>query len=116
MESGLEDAKLLLDPFHMYTGGSELASLAYLNGANIGIVHVNDYPAEPAREQITDGERVFPGEGVAPTHAFAALLHRAGYRGYLSLELFIDTYQGQNALHVARRGLAAMQTAYTLEG
>ena len=71
MESGVSNAKLLLDPFHMYTGGSELASLAYLNGANIGIVHVNDYPAAPAREQITDAERVFPGEGVAPTHAFA---------------------------------------------
>ena len=116
MESGLSDAKLLLDPFHMYTGGSELASLAYLNGANIGIVHVNDYPATPGREQITDAERVFPGEGVAPTHAFAGMLHRAGYRGYLSLELFIDTYQSQNPLEVARRGLAAMQTAYTIEG
>ena len=116
MESGLSDAKLLLDPFHMYTGGSELASLAYLNGANIGIVHVNDYPATPAREQITDAERVFPGEGIAPTHAFAGMLHRAGYRGYLSLELFIENYHGQNALEVARRGLAAMQTAYTVEG
>lgn len=115
MESGLSDAKLLLDPFHMYTGGSELASLAYLNGANIGIVHVNDYPAAPAREQITDAERVFPGEGVAPTHAFAGMLHRAGYRGYLSLELFIDAYRSQNALEVARRGLAAMQMAYTVE-
>jgi 2-keto-myo-inositol isomerase len=115
MESGLPDAKLLLDPFHMYTGGSELASLAYVNGANIGIVHVNDYPATPAREQISDAERVFPGEGVAPTHAFASMLHRAGYRGYLSLELFIEDYYGQNALEVARRGLAAMQTAYTVE-
>jgi 2-keto-myo-inositol isomerase len=116
MESGLPDAKLLLDPFHMYTGGSELASLAYLNGANIGIVHVNDYPAAPAREQITDAERVFPGAGVAPTHAFAAMLHRAGYHGYLSLELFVDTYPGQSALEVARRGLAAMRSAYTAEG
>jgi 2-keto-myo-inositol isomerase len=115
MESGLPDAKLLLDPFHMYTGGSELAGLAYLNGANVGIVHVNDYPAAPAREQISDAERVFPGEGVAPTHAFAGMLHRAGYRSYLSLELFRDSYQGQNALEVARRGLAAMQAAYTVE-
>jgi sugar phosphate isomerase/epimerase len=116
MESGLSDAKLLLDPFHMYTGGSALASLAYVNGANIGIVHVNDYPAAPAREQITDAERVFPGEGVAPTHAFAGMLYRAGYRGYLSLELFIENYQRQNALEVARHGLAAMQMAYTVEG
>ncbi|MBC8075554.1 MAG: sugar phosphate isomerase/epimerase, partial [Chloroflexales bacterium] len=47
VESGVADAKLLLDPFHMYTGGSTLQSIGYLNGANIGIVHVNDYPAQP---------------------------------------------------------------------
>jgi sugar phosphate isomerase/epimerase len=116
MESGMPDARLLLDPFHMYTGGSELTSLAYLRGANIGIVHVNDYPAAPAREQITDAERVFPGDGVAPTHAFAGMLHRAGYHGYLSLELFIESYHSQNALEVARSGLAAMNMAYTVEG
>jgi len=115
MESGLPDAKLLIDPFHMYIGGSELASLAYLNGANIGIVHVNDYPAAPDRGQITDAERVFPGAGVAPTHAFAGLLHRAVYRGYLSLELFRQDYPGQDALDVARQGLAAIQTAYSIE-
>jgi 2-keto-myo-inositol isomerase len=115
MESGLPDAKLLIDPFHMYIGGSELASLAYLNGANIGIVHVNDYHAAPDRGQITDAERVFPGAGVAPTHAFAGLLHRAGYRGYLSLELFRQDYPGQDALDVARQGLAAIQTAYSIE-
>lgn len=116
MESGLPDAKVLIDPFHMYIGGSELASLAYLNGARIGIVHVNDYPAAPGREQITDAERVFPGVGVAPTHVFASLLYRAGYRGYLSLELFRENYPGQDALDVARQGLAAMHTAYAIEG
>jgi sugar phosphate isomerase/epimerase len=112
MESGISDAKLLLDPFHMYTGGSDLRSLAYVNGANIGIVHVNDYPATPDREQIGDADRVFPGQGIAPTHELAGLLDRAGYRGYLSLELFIESYGAESALDVARRGLAAVQNAY----
>jgi 2-keto-myo-inositol isomerase len=115
MESGLPDAKILLDPFHMYTGGTDLHSLAYLNGANIGIVHVNDYPAAPARDQINDGDRVFPGEGIAPTHELARLLDRSGYRGYLSLELFMASYGAASALEVARRGLAAMQRAYQIE-
>jgi 2-keto-myo-inositol isomerase len=115
MESGLPGAKILLDPFHMYTGGTELPSLAYLNGANIGIVHVNDYPATPARDRISDGDRVFPGAGIAATHELARLLDRAGYHGYLSLELFIDSYGAESALEVARRGLAAMQRAYQLE-
>jgi len=114
MESGLPDAKLLLDPFHMYIGGSDLHSLAYLNGANIGIVHVNDYPATPAREQIADADRVFPGDGIAPTHELAGLIDRAGYRGYLSLELFVENYGAESALEVARRGFAAVQNAYSV--
>ena len=116
MESGLPDVKILLDPFHMYTGGSELTSWAYVEGANIGIIHVNDYPAVPAREQIADSDRVFPGEGIAPTREFATLLERASYRGYLSLELFIKSYNGQSALEVARQGREAIMNAYRVEG
>lgn len=112
VESGVVGAKLLLDPFHMYTGGSDLHGITYLNGANIGIVHVNDYVAIPAREQIADADRVLPGDGIAPTHELARLLDRAGYRGYLSLELFIESFGAASALDVARRGLAAVQNAY----
>ena len=116
IESGVPDAKLLLDPFHMYTGGSDIHGLTLLNGAAIGIVHVNDYPAVPAREQIADSDRVLPGAGIAPTREFARLLHRAGYREYLSLELFVADYGEQTALEVARQGLAAVRTAYSVDG
>jgi 2-keto-myo-inositol isomerase len=116
LESGLPDVRILLDPFHMYTGGSQLSALQYLKGANIGIVHVNDYPAAPARAQIADSDRVFPGEGVAPTRELAQLLDRAGYRGYLSLELFIESFGDQSALDVARRGRAAILEAYRVDG
>jgi 2-keto-myo-inositol isomerase len=116
MESGLPDVKILLDPFHMYTGGSELGSLSYLSGAHIGIVHVNDYPAAPARDIITDGDRVYPGDGIAPTHELARILDRASYRGYLSLELFVEHYGAETALAVAERGLAAIQNAYRVDG
>ena len=115
MESGRPGIKLLLDPFHMYTGGSDVTSLAYLNGANIGIVHVNDYPAVPSRATISDADRVFPGDGIAPSREFARLLDRAGYRGYLSLELFVSSYGETPALEVARRGLAAIRSAYQVE-
>ncbi|MEN9935643.1 MAG: xylose isomerase [Chloroflexota bacterium] len=111
-ESGLPDARLLLDPFHMYTGGTPLSALAYVGGANIGIVHVNDYPADPPRETVTDQQRVLPGEGVADTRGLARLLDRAGYRGFLSLELFVESYGDATPLDVARRGLEAVRAAY----
>jgi sugar phosphate isomerase/epimerase len=116
IESGLPDVQILLDPFHMYTGGSEVGGLRYLKGANIGVVHVNDYPAEPIRAAIADRDRVFPGEGIAPSSEFATLLYQIGYRGYLSLELFIEDFGEASALDVAKRGLKAIKTAYQVQG
>lgn len=112
MESGVSDAKILLDPFHMHTGGSPIGGLNYMNGERIGLVHVNDYPAVPSRDTVTDRDRVFPGDGVAPSAELARLLARSGYRGFLSLELFREDYGERSALEVARLGLEKVRAAY----
>ncbi|QHW33048.1 sugar phosphate isomerase/epimerase [Paenibacillus rhizovicinus] len=114
-ESGVEGAKLLLDPFHMYTGGSTVEDLKQVSGDSIGIFHVNDYPADPPQAVITDADRVFPGEGVAPTAAIARQLYASGYRGFLSLELFITDFGGMTAEEVAAKGLADLKAAYQVE-
>ncbi|RKP46750.1 sugar phosphate isomerase/epimerase [Cohnella endophytica] len=113
-QSGVTGATLLLDPFHMYTGGSSVSDIAHLNGYRIGIVHANDYPASPARETISDADRLFPGEGIAPSSELARLLHAAGYEGFLSLELFAADYGGSSALEVAKRGLSAIKQTYAI--
>ncbi len=110
--SGVADARLLLDPFHMYTGGSSTEALAALDGRRIGIVHVNDYPANPPRETIQDRDRCFPGEGIFEGERFAAGLRDTGYRGFLSLELFIPDFGGRTAVEVASRGLEAVKRVY----
>lgn len=114
MQSGVKDAKLLLDPFHMYTGGSDFEGIGFLQGDRIGIVHVNDYPSEPSRAVITDKDRVFPGDGIAPSSVIAQLLHASGYDGYLSLELFIEDFNGRSALDIARHGLEKARAAYSV--
>lgn len=116
MESGVPDAQILLDPFHMYTGGSCIHSLAYIKGERIGIVHANDYPAVPVRETIADRDRVFPGEGIAPSAKLAQLLYESGYRGYLSLELFLELSGSMSALDVAKTGLASLTGTYCISG
>ncbi|MFC5653602.1 sugar phosphate isomerase/epimerase family protein [Paenibacillus solisilvae] len=113
-QSGVKDAKLLLDPFHMYTGGSDFEGISLLKGDQIGIVHVNDYPSEPARAVIADNHRVFPGDGIAPSALIAQQLHRSGYDGYLSLELFIDDFNGRSALDIAKHGLEKVKAAYSV--
>ncbi len=114
--SKLSNAKMLIDPFHMYVGGSEFSGLKQMRGEQIGIFHVNDYPELPARELIEDSQRVFPGEGISPTGEIARMLYDIGYKGYLSLELFIDDYQGRDAMAVCKYGLQAMKEAYSIDG
>lgn len=113
LESGEREAKLLLDPFHMYKGGSSFKNISYLQGKNIGIFHVNDYPETPSREFVTDQDRLLPGEGIAPTKQIVQDLKEIGYDGYFSLEVFPETYpEGKQPLDVAREGLEKMQRLY----
>jgi len=98
----------------MYVGGSDVTDLGRLRSNDIGIVHVNDYPAIPSRDQIEDHDRIFHGDGIAPSGKIAKLLYHVGYRGYLSLELFIDNYGNASALEVAKLGLKKIKAAYRI--
>jgi sugar phosphate isomerase/epimerase len=109
IESGHPAACILPDVFHLYRGGSAFGGVKLLGSAAIHVIHVNDYPAAPPRETITDAERVYPGDGVAPLAALFRDLAGIGFRGALSLELFNREYWKQDAQTVARTGLAKMQ-------
>lgn len=112
-EAAHPDACTVLDTFHIYRGGSDFSGLRHFNGRLMHVFHMNDYPAEPPREKISDQYRVFPGDGVAPTSDILRYLHEAGFRGFLSLELFNPRYFKQDPLEVARTGLEKMKAAVT---
>lgn len=105
VEAGRPDACGLLDAFHIYKGGSDVAGLRLFNGSALHVFHINDYPAEMPREKITDADRVYPGDGSAPLVAMIQHLLAIGFHGMLSLELFNRGYWKQDALTVARTGL-----------
>jgi len=104
-EAGHPDACLLLDVYHVFRGGSSFEGLRLLNGAAMHVFHINDYPGEPPREELTDAHRVYPGDGVAPLPFILRTMYETGFRGALSLELFNRDYWQQDALAVARTGL-----------
>lgn len=90
--TGHPDAALLLDFYHIYRGGNAWESLHILNGSRLPVIHMNDYPASPAREKLTDADRVLPGEGVCPFDEILPKLYASGFRGGLSVELFNKEY------------------------
>jgi len=104
-EAAHPNACVLLDAYHIYRGGSDFAGLRILNGAAMHAFHINDYPADPPREQLNDSHRVYPGDGVAPLGSVLRTLQRTGFRGFLSLEVFNRDYWKQDAAVVAKTGL-----------
>ena len=74
---------------------------------------MNDYPAAPPPDTITDADRVYPGDGVAPIVPILRLLRdqraQTGAALVLSLELFRDDLYRQDPLTVAQTGLEKMR-------
>ncbi|WP_442508993.1 sugar phosphate isomerase/epimerase family protein [Novipirellula sp. SH528] len=98
-------ACVLPDFYHIYKGGSDFAGLGMIEASRMHCFHINDYPGEPSQRDISDKDRVFPGDGVCPLVPTIRLLLDHGFRGTFSLELFNPEYWKRDALEVAREGL-----------
>jgi sugar phosphate isomerase/epimerase len=111
METGHPKACVLADVFHLYKGGSQIEGMRLLGPDTVQVLHMNDFPADPPREKIDDGYRIFPGDGIAPLTELLRLLHQTGGQKVLSLELFSQKYWSEDPLEVAKAGLAKMKAA-----
>ena len=111
IESGHPKASMLGDVYHIYKGGSDFAGLRMISPAAMPILHMNDYPADPSREKISDRDRVMPGDGIAPLTRILGDLHDNGSHAVLSLELFSPAYWEKDPLDVVTTGLAKMKAA-----
>jgi sugar phosphate isomerase/epimerase len=76
------------------------------------VFHFNDYPADPPRAKISDADRVFPGDGVAPLGALLNDLSAGGFQVTLSLELFNRKLWSQDPLTVAKTGLEKLKALF----
>jgi 2-keto-myo-inositol isomerase len=91
------DASLLLDVFHLYKSGTAFTALKQINGASLHVIHLNDYPQAADSSTLSDSNRIYPGDGVAPLRQILRDLRDNGFRGYLSLELFNRDYWARSA-------------------
>jgi len=108
-EAGKEDAKLLLDVYHIYRGESSLESLHVVGENSLDIFHVNDYTTNIKPADIKDADRIYVGDGEAP---IADIIHKLTPNNrplVISLELFNKTYYAQEAQLVANTGFQKMK-------
>ena len=103
--TGRPDASLLLDVFHLYKSGTPFTSLKQINGGALHVMHINDYPEAADPATLNDGNRIYPGDGVAPFRQILRDLRDSGFRGYFSLELFNKEYWAKSADENLKTGL-----------
>ena len=108
-ESEHKNALVLLDAFHIYKGGSSPDSLQFVGKPAIEVFHINDYPAGIPPAKISEPHRVYPGDGVAPLKQILQTLKNPDKPVVLSFEVFNESYYKQDALLVAKTGLAKMK-------
>ncbi len=112
IESGEKEACLLPDIYHIYKGGSSIEGLHMLSGIGIECFHFNDYPETPERAAMTDADRVYPGDGIAPWERIREILTQIGFQGVISLELFNRDYWTQDPQQVITTGLQKMKAVW----
>ena len=100
-QAGHPEACIVLDPFHLYRGGSGFGGIKLLKDVKISICHFNDAPATPSQFEQTDAHRVYPGDGILPLAQMLRDLASIGYSGFLSIELFNESYWQQDLRRVA---------------
>ena len=110
-ECGHPNTRILPDIYHLYRGGSDIDGLKLISGETIEVFHMNDYPKDLNYMDIQDKDRIYPGLGVSPTTQILKDLAASGKPKVLSLELFNRDYWAQDALEVAKKGLAQMKEA-----
>lgn len=109
LESGHPSARVLLDIFHLYKGGSSIDTLHLISNSAIEILHINDYPANLPASAITDADRIYPGDGVAPIRPILQTLQNQNRRLIISFEVFNKNYYRKDALQVAKTAFTKMK-------
>ena len=105
---GRPDAAILADVYHTYRGGGDFATYARLAPSQLPVLHVNDYPSTKPRAELTDPDRVWPGDGLAPWKDLFATLDARGIEPWLSIELFNPAYWRTTPGDTLRTGIEKM--------
>lgn len=106
---------LMMDTFHYYKSGVSLKSIAKIPVDKLLVCHVNDCIDLP-REQLTDQNRVYLGEGVIPLVETFRILKAIKYRGALSVEIFRQEYWERPIDQITKESLASLKKIMAASG
>ena len=98
-----EEVGVIVDFFHFWAMGSKIEDLEKMDVTKIFMVHIDDAENYP-KGQASDGDRLWPGDGVINIDEIMKTLLYKGYNGVYSLELFRPEYWEMDVEEVIRIG------------
>ncbi|MCK5827924.1 sugar phosphate isomerase/epimerase, partial [Candidatus Bipolaricaulota bacterium] len=104
---------LVLDTFHLAVSQTSIESLQQLTATDIGLIHLSDaIVGDRHITEITDADRVLPGEGRLALADYLKAVLGVGFGGPISVEVFHPKYEnigaGTGALDAQRRAHSAL--------
>src|SRR5262245_47064725 len=102
-------ATVMLDTWHYFRGGGELAQIRAIPGAKLGGIQLNDAPKQPAEDLVVESmqARLLPGEGDIPLGEILRAVRATGTRAPLGVEVFSAELDALPPVEVGRRAGAA---------
>lgn len=106
---------LILDSFHSLSRKVPSASIGDIKAEKLFLVQIADAPLlDMDYLSWSRHFRNMPGQGDFPLTDFAEAIHRIGYQGYWSLEIFNDRFRAGSASGVALDGYRSLQAMHDL--
>ena len=111
--TGRPNATLMIDTWHTFRGPTTEAQLRAIPGALVGSVQINDAPATPTGDLLTETTtaRLLPGEGAIPLTRWLRLLDEVGSRAPIGVEIFSRTLDALPPSEAGRRCGEALRRA-----
>jgi 4-hydroxyphenylpyruvate dioxygenase len=101
---------LILDSFHSLSRKIPSASIGDIRPEKLFLVQIADAPQlEMDHLSWSRHFRNMPGQGDFPLTDFAEAIHKIGYQGYWSLEIFNDRFRAGSAIGIAVDGFRSLQ-------
>jgi len=102
---------LLVDTWHIFRGGEDLAQLRALDAQQIALVHVNDGAPPSDVDGVFEGRfrRLPPGAGTFALDEFTAALDAVGYGGPISVEVLSSDLRRRPPAEGARQLLESLE-------
>jgi sugar phosphate isomerase/epimerase len=108
-ETGRDNARLVIDSWHMFRGATPMEQLAQLPGAFVGSIQISDAPREGAADLVAEtmGQRLVPGAGELDLIGFVKALDGQVEGVPMTVEVLSDALREAGPNEAARRAAEA---------